>query len=135
MASDPDGDIVTLLDAGGIGLTEGTNLFPGPERAAGQFVPTEAVFVLASGGFPPRPFIDGSGQDYCESTVQITVRSEAAKHDVGQTLARAVRDCAHKANVAGYVDIRVRESEPNYIGQDEKGSHLWTLNVEMEHRR
>lgn len=135
MADTLDADIATVLAAGGIGLTSGTNLFTGPERPIGDGIPDEAVFVLASGGYPPEPFIDGSGQDYCISTVQIIVRSAIRSHDSGQTLARDVRDCVHKATIAGYVDLRVREAEPNYLGQDEQELHTWSLNMELQHRR
>jgi len=135
MATAPDSDVVTQLVAAGIGLVSGTNLWRGPERAAGTGVPAKSVFVLASGGYPPRPFLGPSSTDMRRSTVQITVRSDAQDFDGGQTLVRAVRNAIHKAAVAGYVDIRVRESEPNYLGQDEAARHLWTVNVEMEHEQ
>lgn len=138
MATTPDTDLVTFIAAGGLGLASGTNLFAGPERDTSDIapiIPAQCVFVLASGGYPPGPIKGTSPQDYDISTVQVTVRSAANDFGGGQTLARNVRNRVHKGIVAGYVLLRVREPEPNYIGIDELGSHTWTLNVEMEHRR
>jgi hypothetical protein len=135
MAETLDEDVVTELAASGLGLVSGTNLFTGPERSVGDGIPDQAVFVLATGGAPPAPFIDGSGVDYCWSTVQITVRSAVRSFHSGQALARSVRNAIHEASISGYVDVRAREAEPNYLGADEQEMHTWTINVEMEHRR
>ena len=144
MATAPDTDVVAAL-TGAIGLTAGTNLFSGPVRAytileAGTVVvPHKAVFCLATGGPPPMSFVNGgSGTDYNWSVVQIRIRSDIGSTSDfadGQTLARAVRDRLHKAVVTGYIEIRVRESEPNYLAQDDDGHHEWSINLEMEHRR
>ena len=135
MATTVDADVVTAL-TGSNGLVSGTNLFAGPVRAPGTGVPDKAVFVLATGGPPPMPFIlGGSGTDYCRSTVQVRVRSDQEDFPTGQTLARALRTLLHKNILSGYIDVRVRESEPNYLGQGELGHHEWSINLEMEHRR
>lgn len=135
MATDPEGDIAGVIGSAAIGLTPGTNLFTGPERPLGDGIPDECVFVLGSGGYPPVAFFDSSGQDYCISTIQISVRSGSRDYGAGLSLARNVRDSVHKTDVLGYVDIRAREAEPNYLGQDEQQMHTWTINVEAQHRR
>lgn len=134
MATTPDTDVVALL-TGSLGLVAGTNLFAGPVRAPGTGVPDKAVFVLATGGAPPIPYMDGTLQDYQRSIVQIRVRSDLEDFPTGQTLARSVRDFLHKITGTSYTDIRVRETEPNYLGPDELGHHEWSVNLEMEHRQ
>lgn len=134
MATTPDLDMLAEL-TGNYSLTSGTNLFAGPVVVVATGVPDKAVFILATGGAPPQPFIDGSGQDYCRSAVQIRIRSTTEDFPGGQTLARNVRDFLHKRVVSGYVDIRAREAEPNYLGPDEQGHHEWSVNLDLEHRR
>jgi hypothetical protein len=135
VATAPDEDIANHIASGGLGRVLGTNLFTGPERAVSDQVPADCIFVLASGGFPPAPYLDNSGQDDVLSTVQITIRSAPNDYSGGRSTARSVRNRVHKGSIAGYVDVRVREAEPNYIGQDEAASHLHTVNVELRHRR
>lgn len=130
----PATDLVAHL-TGTNGLTTGTNLFEGPMRAVGPSMPARAVFVLSSGGYPPMPFQDSSGQEYCRATVQVTIRGDAQSYASTLALAQALRIRIHHATLAGYVELRVREPEPMYIGQDEAASHMHVLNVEMEYRR
>jgi hypothetical protein len=131
----PAEDLVTVLAAAGLGLVPGTNIFRGPPRAPSAGVPSKAVFCLGTGGYPPRPFVDGSGLCVRQPTVQITIRSDAEDFAGGEALARDVSNAVHMHPPAGYGDVLVRESEPTYLGQDEAGRHLWSINAEMRHIR
>lgn len=128
--------LVAATPVGGVALvlspTSGANVFVGPPQPvlAGS-VPAQAVFCLAYGGTaPPMPYLDGSGQDWHQSRVQLTVRSEQGDFPGGETLARAVLRALHRAAVAGYTWIISLDSEPIYIAKDEQGCHRWTINVE-----
>jgi hypothetical protein len=129
-----DAAIVTLLDAlvsGSTTLASGTDLFTGPARSHGQGIPIgPVVFALSTGGPPPQPYL-GVGKDFRVETVQVTVRAKPEKFADGQTLARAVFDAVHKTLPTDFVDCRVRESQPTYLGADGNGCHLWTLNCEL----
>lgn len=133
----PDADVVAKLVAnspGGVALTSGTNIFRGPLRPAStsapgpSSIPTKAVFVLATGGPPPSPYL-GSGLNVYESNVQVMVRSELADFAGGQTLARACITVLQQAIPSGYISFLVVESEPNYLGADAQGCHLWSVNL------
>lgn len=136
MATTPDTDLATWIAADAtLGLTLGTNLFTGPTRSQGDGIPKVAAFVLAYGGNPTLPFLDGSAEEWCVSTVQVTLRSSKDDFAGGLDLARAVRNRVHRHPPAGYAEVRVVTPEPLYLGQDESGAHLHALNVEMTHRR
>lgn len=131
-----DEDIADVLAGSGLGLVLGSSLFVGPPRAAlGAVSRGPCVFVLSTGGYPPIALQDGSGQAFSISTIQITVRSAADAFQLGQQLARGVRDTLDRRPPAGYVDLRARESEPNYIGPDSNDQHRWTLNFEASQTR
>jgi hypothetical protein len=129
MPSNPSLDVVSLLDALS-SLTRGTNLFRGPERAPSTAVPSQAVFVLVSGGPASEAYADGTNVERAYSALQIIVRSNPNDYSGGDTLARQVRAALHHASVPGYLDLRAMQSEPIYLGEDEAGSHRWSINVE-----
>lgn len=123
---------VTQLAGAGLSLVAGTNVFDGPVRAAGAHVPSKAVFCLLTGG-PPPLFQSGQAREVRRSTVQVRVRSEPGKFEAGETLARGCRDALQLARPEGFVAFVVRESEPIYLGADERGHHEWSLNLECTH--
>ncbi|KPJ59103.1 MAG: hypothetical protein AMJ46_12620 [Latescibacteria bacterium DG_63] len=131
----PAAAMVTYLAANVGALTAGTNLFEGPVRPVGTGIPDKAVFVLATGGPAPEPFLAGDASSPDEERVHsllIRVRSEPGEFNNGQTLARSVRDAAHRASVAGYLDVSIRECDPAYLGADDEGRHEWSIGVDME---
>lgn len=136
MAITVDLDMATAISAAVGTLTLGTNLFAGPVRAQVGGVPYDStVFVLATGGSSPQPYLDGSGTDYNISSVQVTVRSATDTFAAGQALARTVRAALHQQAVAGYIDVTAVSTEPSYLGQDKDGQHRWTSNFDLQHVR
>lgn len=135
MATSPDADVRTRLLAQGAGTQY--DVFMGPVRDPdpSKGIPDEATFCLANGGREPMPFLQDGNPCYRWSSVQVRVRSAQNQFAAGQTRARAVREALHISAISGYVAVRVRESEPLYLGQDESGHHHWSVNVEMEHRQ
>ncbi len=135
MPTSPDTDLVTLIDGQIATLTSGTNLFRGKRRPVGTNVPAEAVFCLIDGGPPTQAYADSTAIEQRHSAVQVSVRSDKDDYAGGLTLARQVRDAVNHATVVDYIDIRIGASEPNYIGEEDPGYHLWTINVEMWHEQ
>lgn len=134
MATDPDGDVVDHLDTSVGYLTKDTNLFASKEQAAGDYIPHNSVFVLASGGPAPEAYVAGdTGDEQRFSALQIIIRSDPRDYNTGVTNARTVRDALHHATISGYVDVRVNETEPLYIGENDVGAHIWTTNLELWH--
>lgn len=105
------------------------NLLTGPVRAADHLVDNLAVFVLGTGGGAPEPYLgDGPNENLWRARVQVTVRGALDAFEQGEGLARACLAELHLAEPSGYVSVRAQESVPNYLGQDERGCHLWTVN-------
>ncbi len=129
----PDAALTAIL-TGTNGLTTGTNLFNGPLRprlTSGS--PAVGVFVLASGGPQREGYLDGNANspEIANHSVQITVRGDSEDFEGGQTLARGVFTTVHNATVSGYFHVRVREAAPLYLGINNQGLHLWTMNIVM----
>jgi hypothetical protein len=64
---------------------------------------------------------------------QVRVRGNREDFQAGQTLAFSVMDAINLATHASYIDIRVRESSPFYVGPDGADRHMWSLNVEIRY--
>ena len=132
MSTTPDIDLVGHVNTNVGALTTGTNLFAGPVRAVGTGVPDLSVFVLATNGAPPMAFIaGGAGNEQRYHGILVRVRSAPRAFEAGQTLARSVRDAIHHTAVSGYIEVEVRETDPAYLGTDDKGHHDWSIGVEM----
>ena len=132
MSTTPDIDLATHIGTNVGALTLGTNILAGPVRAVGTGVPDLCVFATATGGSAPEPFIyGGSGNEQRYHQLLVRIRSAPRAFEAGQTLARSVRDAVHHTTVAGYIDVEVRETDPVYLGVDDKGHHDWTVGVEM----
>jgi len=134
---EPDVAIVSLLSrVTGLRASQSTenpfdgNLWRGPMREPEEGCPVKAVSVLSTGGLSHDRFL-GTSTDLRVSTVQVRIRSENHDFSGGQELARACSDAIDCHDVAGYIDIRVREPEPNYLQRDDVNRHHWSFNVEL----
>ena len=127
-------DIVDYIDANIASLTAGTNLFIGPTRQVSELFPSEAVFVLPTGGFAPDGFI-GMDTQIWNFGIQVRVRWTKDFWRDGYELASEIRDLLHYSSISDSIDVRVNESEPNYIGEDSEGNPEWTINVTFERRQ
>lgn len=143
MAADPSHDLATALGAGGSitlpnppggTVTVGYNISPnnivkGPSRDTDSIVGDQLVNVLATGGPPPMPLMGAAPNlNIYQARVQVTVRSKVEQFAAGEALARGCRDKLHLVVLAGYIDVLAQESEPNYLGVDDRGTHRWSLN-------
>jgi len=119
-------------------LAEGTNLFEGPVRPISEqgVVPATAVFVIASGGPDPIHYQDGSDAtaSYREARVQVFVRSKPKAYGTGKSLSRRAYKQLEKAQPTGVIGIRAAQAAPIYVGQEEDGSDIWSLNFVVHQR-
>lgn len=136
----PGADLAAALVAaspvGGVALvlapSSGANVFVGPAQPVSDSVPAQAIFCLGYGGTaPPMPYMDGTGQDWRQSRVQVMVRSEQGDFAGGETLARATLQALHRRSVSGYTWVVSLDSEPTYLSKDEQGCHRWSCNFEL----
>lgn len=119
----PGGSTVLTYAAGG-------NLTIGPLPQVDATVGNTHVAVLTTGGPPPRPLMGPAANDNIfVARVQVNVRGPMDNFDVGEGLARACLKKMHLAALSGYLDCLAQETEPNYVGRDERGPHRWTFNL------
>jgi hypothetical protein len=130
----PDLDVANFLAGSGLGLTLGTNLFVGsirPASSSGPSMPPQAVFVISTPGPAPLTF-KGAGQGSLSmGMIQVRLRSQPNDFLTAQTLSRQIRDTLHRATIAGYVYVVARQSEPQYLGQDQQGNEEFSLNFDL----
>ena len=125
----PSLDVANYLSSAGIGLTLGANLFEGPIRPVSNSVPAQSVFVSApTGGFAPERTL-GRTTELRRPVVQVRVRSPAWED--GQSLAQAVFETLENADIPGYLDVVMAQSQPMFIGEDENGNYHWSMDVEL----
>lgn len=130
-AAEPDAIVASTLAAAlGAPWVVGTTIFRGPMRPVGAGIPEAALFVLATGGTPPEPYLGGAAAaDLSRKAVQVMVRGAPRSRATTATLARAVRDALHKATLAGYVQCLAQQSEPVYLHEDAGDRSLYSVNV------
>lgn len=146
MANYPAWDLATALVAGGTvvyptppggSLVVGfdgapNNVIAGPARESDDIVPNELINVLQTGGPPPMPFMGSAPNKNVKiARVQVTVRSKLDNFGDGEALARGILQKLHLVVLDGYTDVMAQETEPNYLGEDERRIHRWTMNFAM----
>lgn len=131
---DPEQDVINQI-ATLSAWTIGTNLFRGDVLADedyGSIIPRKSVFVRFTGG-PAAVAYSGlelSTQDR-ELNVQVIVRGDPDKYGTTRELAIDIYTALHDCNIVGYYSVRVVEAMPVYVGQDERRSHLFNLNIRL----
>lgn len=125
MAQNPTKDITDYLDSNSTALTVGTNLFYGLVRSVSSDCPVESVFVMASGGRQPARVFGSSGE-IRYPRVQVRVRSNTFQS--GYSLAQTVLGILESATPTNYMDVEAQQSEPTFLGADERGHHHWSIN-------
>ena len=127
-----DEAIVDVLDTAIGALTKGTNLFFSPVRPDDDYLPATCVFVLLHPGPEPVRYSDGgSGHRLSNPAVQVTIRYEQGDYDGGRDLARLVWAALDRSSPADCIpySFRCRGSEPGYLGADDGGRHMWSINA------
>lgn len=124
--SPPGGSLVVGFDAAP------NNVVAGPARSSDAIVPNQLINVLQTGGPPPMPFMGSAPNKNVQvARVQVVVRSKVDNFGDGELLARGIRHKLHLVVIAGYTDVMAQETEPNYLGIDERQLHRWSMNFAM----
>ena len=110
--------------------TVGTDIFRGGLRPYAQvsgsdIIPRNAIFVSApTPGLAPIPIAGTNWQKLRQVSIQVMLRrsssSDATARSVFESLA---------AGISGYVMTEVVGSGPAYLGVDQNGDHLWSMNM------
>ena len=132
--ADPESAVVTKI-ATMSAWTKNTNLFRGPllgDEDYGAVIPRLAVFVRLTGGPPAMAFsgLTKSTQEH-DYNVQVILRGNPDVYGSTRTLANAIYDTLHDSTITGYYSVRVVESAPIHMGQDERRSHIFNMNVRL----
>lgn len=102
------------------------NLHHSPVQPGDDF----AVFCMLDGG--PAPIACNDSNILRKPNVTINIRSKKSGYGDAVDLALAIRDAIHEQTISGFVDVRVRESAPLYVGTNDSGQHEWVMTVEMD---
>ena len=140
MSLRPDKIIRDRIEDQIAGLIVGENLFSGRYQGVGGNIPATAVFVIPSGGPADSPN-NGEAVSIRFPAVQIRVRSEAAGpdggggtaggYDQGIELAQDIREAVRFFRPAGVIDMRLGESAPIPLPDDDHGNHEWSINIDV----
>lgn len=120
-------NLATYLASNGQG-TLGSSIFLGsmPDTSS------NAILLEDTGGLEPNRYITIK-----KNTVQVTIRNKSYR--TGITKANAIYDLLHQSydqtNIGGE-DVMLIEalSEPNYLGKDESGRYLFSVNFLIQWR-
>jgi len=128
----PDTALAAVLATAGVGTVD-TSIFVGPEKAqdASRF-PAASVFVFASGGPAPQPYIGTSTQCLFRARVSVVCRGEAQDYQGSLTKARAVITAGNRATVTGYISCLALDSEPIWLGYNDQMQPRWLVSFLME---
>lgn len=127
MPQRPAYDVAQFLAAAGLGLTYETNLYDSTERAPGDGVPVNAVFVFETIGAPP----DRNNDVRVEHRFpHIHIRIRNNLKGPAEQLASSIIDALQGANIPGYEDIRSLGS--NFGPSFEARSGLNRLSMSFE---
>ena len=126
-------DVATYIASNVGSLTLGTNCFGGPMREVdtASGVPHTCVFVIGRGGIAKEAFIDGGSKGgLSKPGVQVLIRSDKNDLSGGLSLAESVMAVVDMGPpTASYIESRSATSDPLYLGVDDSGHHLWSINL------
>ncbi len=131
MGLKPEETLATWIGSQVAALTLNTNLFAGPVTPD----PDQGCWVIPTGGPPPERFL-GTVPTMKHYNMQVRVRTNKEQFPAGRALALEVSDAliaaVHDSSFDAYLDIKVLQSQPFHLPQDDKGMHQWSQNVEAE---
>lgn len=133
MTHNPAKDIRDLLDGdSALGLTTGTDLFLGQQRAIGAQIPADAVFVAGNSGLPP---IRTMGETEEIRRALVTVRVRWSSFGAGDQKVRDIMNFLQAEPILTYLsNVLLTESEPLPLGEDDQGNHMWSFGCEVVYR-
>jgi len=121
-------DMTNNLD-GVLGLTQNTNLFFGEVKDIKGIIPDFSIFCRGlSGTNADRVF--QLAYEIRKPQVAIYVRSNVNDYLTAWEKMRCIYTYLVRNIPSGYLDCRCLQSEPQNLGQDDKGRYLFTMTFE-----
>lgn len=132
--ADSEQVVIDLID-GNDGWVEDTNLFRGQlygDEDAGAVVPRQAVFVSVTGGPQPEN-VNGTlgGLQLRTFDIQVIIRGLPDSYGGTRIKAQTIYDLIHDKAPSGWTYLRAATPVPQPLGQDERRSHLFVINLEL----
>ena len=124
----PVEDFTNFL-TGQFGLVVGTNLHKGSISDAPGF-PVDCVFVRSAGGIEPLRSM-AEATELRNSILDIRIRD--AKHKAGELMGQNILNSLNgiAGLPSGYLDAVPLQGEPLDAGTDERGRHIFALNIRL----
>jgi hypothetical protein len=134
MAADVESDTLATIDAA-TSYTEDTDLFRGPLLESGQIggtypIPQKAVFVRFASGSPPVVHRSSNVEEK-EWLVDILVRGNPGAYKDTRDDAQTILDAVNDSPPTGYIDAKTQTSHPQWIDQDDNGSHVFAVTLRL----
>jgi Bacteriophage minor capsid protein len=129
----PPLDLATYIADNVAGLTLGTNVFHGIERAAmPPQIPTDAVFVSPGAGTSPTRVMSLRVETR-QPMIHIRTRAKAAEQ--AETWARAIQDLLQMGLPTGYLDAEALQSEPTLVAESTSQLMHYTMTFRLTYER
>jgi hypothetical protein len=117
------------------GLDYGKNVRLGPpnkpstNQSLANAVPERCVFVLMARGSTSEAHLGGGGIK--KPLVQVWVRGKRNNYEDARDLAFSIFEAIDKKPPPGYFECRALYSSPEYVQQDEVGSHEFLITLDL----
>ena len=128
MMADLENNMVTLL-TGNLSLVKNTNLFAGRVTDIKDIIPDFAVFCYGLGGTSADRVFTLT-YEIAKPQVAIYVRSNVNGMQAAKDKMQAIYNFLKSNIPSGYLDCRCLQSEPQNLGEDDKGRYLFTMTFE-----
>jgi len=133
-------DFATHLASQMGSLTLGTNLFTGPVRMVGDYIPTNCVFAYLSSGFLPRPYM-GQNEQFRQAFIEVRVRYERDNFASGADFAHEIYDTMDLSEFlitdsgSRFVWCKPLTAAPTYISTSKDDFHMWSFTFEVGYEK
>ena len=121
-------DMTNCLN-GNITLVKNINLFAGEIKDISGLIPDKAVFVRGIGGSAADRVFQLT-YEIAKPQVQIYVRSTVNNLNDAKLLMYAIYTFLKSTIPTNYLDCRCSQSEPQNLGEDDKGRYIFTMTFE-----
>jgi hypothetical protein len=93
-------------------------------------IPQKAVFVRFASGSPPVVHRSSNVEEK-EWLVDILVRGNPGAYKDTRDDAQTILDAVNDSPPTGYIDAKTQTSHPQWIDQDDNGSHVFAVTLRL----
>ena len=126
--ADLENNMVDSL-TGSLSLVKNTNLFAGEVKDISGLVPDFAIFCRGLGGASADRVFQLT-YEVAKPQVAVYVRSNANAPQAAKEKMQAIYNRLKTTIPTGYMDCRCLQSEPQNLGEDDKGRYIFTMTFE-----